>query len=587
MSDGNQPNLLYYGDNLDILRRYVKDESVDLIYLDPPFKSNQDYNVLFKERNGTQSAAQIHAFEDTWQWDEAAALAYKEIVEAGGKVSQAMQAFHTYLGPNDMLAYLAMMAPRLVELRRVLKLTGSIYLHCDPTASHYLKILMDAVFGPVNFLNEIVWRRTFAHGSSKRYGPVHDILLFYAKSDEYLWTDMKVPHDPDYVAKHFRLRDKSGRNFEPITLTGSGVRHGDSGKPWRGIDPTVVSRHWALPGDLLEKLGVQGATVQDKLDALDAAGMVYWPEKEGGTPRLKWYADELKGVALHDEWTDIPPISSHAAERLGYPTQKPEALLERLITASSKEGDTLLDPFGGCGTAVAVAQRLHRRWVGIDITHLAITLMKKRLFDTFGKDAQFEVIGEPTDVAGAEALAKQDPYQFQWWALGLVDARPAEGKKGADKGIDGRIYFHDEAGTSETKQVVLSVKAGHTGVQHVRDLIGVLQQQNAAIGVLISLQEPTGPMRTDAAEAGFYHSPGWNQDYPRIQLRTIAELLAGSGIDVPPQHVTFKQAPKHVHNGHTQLELAATSDSSPEPAQLTVADKPRRQARATRKPKKL
>jgi DNA modification methylase len=582
MSDGNQPNLLYYGDNLDILRRYIKDESADLIYLDPPFKSNQDYNVLFKERNGTQSAAQIHAFEDTWQWDEAAALAYKEIVEAGGKVSQAMQAFRTYLGANDMLAYLAMMAPRLVELRRVLKPTGSIYLHCDPTASHYLKILMDAVFGPVNFLNEIVWRRTYAHGSSRRYGPVHDILLFYAKSEEYLWTDLKVPHDPNYVAKHFRLKDERGRMFEPITLTGSGVRHGDSGKPWRGVNPTVVSRHWALPGDLLEKLDIQGATVQDKLDALDAAGMVYWPEKEGGTPRLKWYADELKGVALHDEWTDIPPVSSHAAERLGYPTQKPEALLERLIKASSKDGDLVLDPFGGCGTAVIAAQRLGRRWIGIDITHLAITLMKKRLFDTFGKDAQFQVIGEPTDAAGAEALAKQDPYQFQWWALGLVDARPAEGKKGADKGIDGRIYFHDETANGDTKQVILSVKAGHTGAQHVRDLIGVLQQQNAAIGVLISLQEPTGPMRSDAAEAGFYHSPGWNQDYPRIQLRTIAELLAGKGIDVPPQHVTFKQAPRHVRDGHAQLELmSATYDGEP----AVVSDRPakRRAGRRSRR----
>jgi len=315
--------------------------------------------------------------------------------------------------------------------------------------------------------------------------------------------------------------------------------------------------------------------VQDKLDALDAAGMVYWPEKEGGTPRLKWYADELKGVALHDEWTDIPPISSHAAERLGYPTQKPEALLERLITASSKEGDTLLDPFGGCGTAVAVAQRLHRRWIGIDITHLAITLMKKRLFDTFGKDVKFQVIGEPTDVAGAEALAKQDPYQFQWWALGLVDARPAEGKKGADKGIDGRIYFHDEQDAGKTKQVILSVKAGHTNVAHVRDLNGVLTREGAEIGVLITMEEPTQPMRTEAADAGFYHSPGWNGDYPRIQLRTIAELLAGKGLDVPPLQATFKEAPKHVSNGYHQLELTpATSDTNSEIDVLVAGDRP-------------
>ncbi len=540
MSDGNQPNLLYYGDNLDILRRYIKDESVDLIYLDPPFKSNQDYNVLFKERNGKQSAAQIHAFEDTWHWDESAALAYKEIVEAGGKVSQAMQAFHTYLGPNDMLAYLAMMAPRLVELRRVLKPTGSIYLHCDPTASHYLKILMDAVFGPVRYLNEIIWKRTTAHSSAGRYAPIHDIILFYRRGDDFTWTEPRLGYEQAYLDKYYKYDDGDGKLHWRDNLCAAGVRHGSSGKPWRGIDPTVKGMHWKF-------------TVE-RLEELDGEGRIYWPPK-GTMPQYKRYRDELKGRATPDIWDDIDRINPVGAERLGYPTQKPEALLERIINASSKKGDTVLDPFGGCGTTVAAAQKLGRRWICIDITHLAITLMKKRLFDTFGKDAQFEVIGEPTDVAGAEALAKQDPYQFQWWALGLVDARPVEGRKGADKGIDGRIYFHDEADSSETKQVILSVKAGHTGVAHVRDLIGVLDQEKAEIGVLISLQEPTGPMRTDAAEAGFYHSPGWNQDYPRIQLRTIAELLAGKGIDVPPQHVTFKQAPKYAKDGSVQLEM--------------------------------
>jgi DNA modification methylase len=569
MADGNPTNLLYYGDNLDILRRYVKDETVDLIYLDPPFKSNQDYNVLFKERNGTQSAAQIHAFEDTWQWDEAAALAYKEIVEAGGKVSQAMQAFHTYLGPNDMLAYLAMMAPRLVELRRVLKPTGSIYLHCDPTASHYLKILMDAVFGPEHFLNEVIWRRTSAHSSAKRYGPVHDVVHFYSKSEEYTWNQQYTKHDQELIDGAYGKTDTDGRRYSVDNLTAAGVRHGESGRPWRGVDPTARGRHWAVPGYV--KTGVESGTVQEDLDTLDRMGRILWPKKAGGMPRFKRYLDEMKGVAVRDLFDDIPPVSSHAAERLGYPTQKPEALLERIISASSNKGDLVLDPFSGCGTAVIAAQRLGRRWMGIDITHLAITLMKKRIFGTFGKDVQFQVIGEPTDVAGAEALAKQDPYQFQWWALGLVDARPAEGKKGADKGIDGRIYFHDEQDAGKTKQVILSVKAGHTGVAHVHELRGVIEREQAAIGVLISPQEPTGPMRTEAADAGFYHSPGWNGDYPRIQLRTIAELLAGKGLDVPPLQATFKEAPKHVSNGYHQLELApATSDADA----VIVSDKP-------------
>jgi DNA modification methylase len=553
MPDGN---LLYYGDNLDILRRYVKDESVDLVYLDPPFKSNQDYNVLFKERNGTQSAAQIHAFEDTWQWDESAARAYQEIVEAGGKVSQAMQAFHTYLGANDMLAYLAMMAPRLVELRRALKPTGSIYLHCDPTASHYLKILLDAVFGPQRFVNEIVWKRSDAHSDAKQgathLGRIHDVILFYTKTETATFNAIHLPLPESTVESWYRnVEPETGRRFNKADVTGpGGAAKGNPHYEWKG-----VTRYWRYS--------------KERMAQLDASGKLVY--SKSGMPYEKRYLDESKGVPVQDWWGDIDMLRGITAggERLGYPTQKPEALLERIISTSSTIGDTVLDAFCGCGTTIAVAQRLNRRWIGIDITHLAITLMKKRLYDTFGKDAQFVVIGEPVDVAGAEALAKQDPYQFQWWALGLVDARPAEGKKGADKGIDGRIYFHDEPDSSLTKQVILSVKAGHTGVAHVRDLRGVLEREKAAMGVLITMEEPSQQMRTEAADAGFYHSPGWNRDCPRIQLRTIAELLAGKGLDVPPQQATFKEAPKHVHNGHHQLDLdTSTADA------VAVADKP-------------
>lgn len=314
---------------------------------------------------------------------------------------------------------------------------------------------------------------------------------------------------------------------------------------------------------------------KERMHEAEAKGLIHYSST--GLASQKRYLDEMEGSPVDTIWDDIKPVQAQASERLGYPTQKPEALLERIINESSNDGDTVLDPFCGCGTTIAVAQKLGRRWIGIDITHLAINLMKRRLHDTFGKDVEFRVIGEPVDVAGAEALAKQDPYQFQWWALGLVDARPVEGKKGADKGIDGRIYFHDEANNGDTKQVVFSVKAGHTNVAHVRDLSGVLTREEAAIGVLISMEEPTQPMRTEAAEAGFYHSPGWNQDYPRIQLRTIAELLAGKGIDVPPQHVTFKQAPKFAKDGSVQLEfMPVTSDAAPESEPLTVADKARK-----------
>jgi DNA modification methylase len=516
-------NVLYYGDNLDILRRYIKDETVDLVYLDPPFNSNQDYNVLFEEKDGTQSTAQIKVFGDTWHWDQASALVYREVVEAGGKVSKVLQAFHSYLGPNDMLAYLAMMAPRLVELRRVLKPTGSIYLHCDPTASHYLKLLLDAVFLPQCFRNEVIWKRQSAHSDAERFGNVHDVILYYVKGDRAVWNHLFQPYDQDYVRQYYRYEDADGRKFMSGDLGAAGLQGGGYDYDWRG-----VRRVWRCPVETMQRL--------------DSESRIFYTRN--GIPRLKRYLDEAKGMPAQDVWADVESLRSWHAERLGYPTQKPEALLERIIQASSNEGDVVLDPFCGCGTSVAAAERLKRRWIGIDITHLAINLMKRRLHDTFGEQAAFSVIGEPTSVSDAEELAGEDTFQFEWWALGLVDARPDEGKKGSDKGIDGLIYFHDEPEGGTTKQIILQVKSGHTGVAHVRDLRGVIEREKAAIGVLITMEEPSQPMRTEAADAGFYHSPGWNKDFPRIQLLTIAELLDGRKIDRPPHSVTFKQAPK-------------------------------------------
>ncbi|MBL8137117.1 MAG: restriction endonuclease [Acidobacteria bacterium] len=483
-------NRLYYGDNLDVLRRHVDDESVDLIYLDPPFNSNANYNVLFAERDGAQAASQIKAFEDTWRWDEGAARAFEEVVEAGGRVSQAMQAFRTFMGDTDMLAYLAMMAPRLVELRRVLKPTGSLYLHCDPTASHYLKLVLDAVFGPQQFRNEVIWKRTTAHSSAKKFAPVHDVILYYAHSDKPTWNSPRTGYEDAYLDKYYKFDDGDGRLYWRADLCAAGVRHGKSGEPWRGIDPGAKGMHW--------KFGV------DTLDKLDAEGRIYWPPK-GTMPQYKRYREELMGLAVSDLWDDIDRINPVGAERLGYPTQKPEALLTRIIEASSNEGDVVLDPFCGCGTAIAAAQKLKRQWVGIDITHLAITLIRSRLTDTFEGKASYRVVGEPVSQPDAEALAASDPYQFQWWALGLVGARPVEQKKGADKGIDGRIYFHE--GPGETKQIVLSVKAGKLHAPYVRDLRGVVDREKAVIGVLLCLDEPTKAMRTEAASAGFYTSP--------------------------------------------------------------------------------
>ncbi len=366
-------NQLHEGDNLEILRRHVPDASIDLIYLDPPFNSNADYHT-----------PDAQGFSDTWRWDAPTAESYHEFVASHGIPGRALKAFHDLLGTGDALAYLVMMAPRLAELHRVLKPMGSLYLHCDPSASHSLKLLLDAVFGPENFRSEIIWKRTHAHGSSKRFGPVHDVILLYSKTLNYYWSDPRTGHSAEYLRKHFKQVDpETGRNFQAITLTGSGVRYGESGRPWKGINPTTVQRHWAIPGKVIDRLGIIGESVQDKLDALDALGRIYWPSRKPGTPRLKWFADELQGVSLSDVWSDIPPLSANSMERLGYPTQKPLVLLERIIAASSREGDLVLDPFCGCGTALAAAQKLGRRWIGIDLAPLAIRLCAKRLKKTY------------------------------------------------------------------------------------------------------------------------------------------------------------------------------------------------------------
>jgi site-specific DNA-methyltransferase (adenine-specific) len=473
-------NTLYYGDNLPILRDYIDSESIDLVYLDPPFKSNQDYNVLFTEQDGTRAAAQMLAFEDTWEWNEISSAAYQETVEAGGRVSQVMQSFMTFLGGNDVMAYLAMMAPRLVELRRVLKSTGSIYLHCDVTASAYLRLLMDAIFLPKNFRNEIVWYYyNKMHDSRKKLFPrATDTILFYVKD----------------VDANFTYQQLKEMRPKPIK-------------------------------QLLRKK-VEGRMVNVK----DAEGHVTYQLKEDRT--------------IDNVWR-IPMLQPAAQERLGYPTQKPEALLDRVILSSTNEGDLVLDPFCGCGTTIASAERLGREWIGIDITHVAIGLIKHRLEHTYGGEVQYNVIGEPVALEDAEQLARDDPYQFQWWAAGTLGARLTENKKGADQGIDGRLYFHDDSKPGTTKQVVLSVKAGRIPPAHIRELRGTVGREDAEIGVLLTMQEPTKPMIREAASAGFYKSP-LGTSHPRIQIITVEEMLQGRRIDYPRAvNVTFRRAKRH------------------------------------------
>jgi site-specific DNA-methyltransferase (adenine-specific) len=505
----NWKNKLYLGDNLDILRNYVEDESVDLIYLDPPFNSNATYNVLFQEKSGEKSAAQITAFEDTWHWGQESEYAYQEIVrESPKKLADLIQAFRMFLGQNDMMAYLTMMAQRMYELNRVLKPTGSIYLHCDPTASHYLKLLMDAVFGFDKYRNEIIWKRTSGHSDATKYGRVHDVILYYSKNDNPVWNKTHQTYEDSYINQYYRYQDQDGRRWMSGDLGAAGLLGGGYDYEWKGI-----RRIWRVPEKTMEQLEQDGRIFYTK----------------NGIPRIKRYLDESEGLPIQDTWTDIEALRSWHQERLNYPTQKPEAILERIIIASSNEKDLILDPFCGCGTAVAVAERLHRRWIGIDITHLAITLMRHRLSNAFGNElSPYEIIGQPKDLESARVLAQESEhegrYQFEWWALGLVDARPAQDKqKGADKGIDGYVYFFDD-NSGKAKTIIVQVKSGHVSASHIRDLKGVIDREKAEIGVYITLEEPTKPMKEEAASTGFYepeHFPG--NYYPRIQILTIQE----------------------------------------------------------------
>ncbi|MEM6742390.1 MAG: DNA methyltransferase [Pseudomonadota bacterium] len=525
-------NHLYFGDNLGVLRENIPDESVDLIYLDPPFNSNASYNVLFKSPDGTGSQAQFEAFDDTWHWTDSAELAFSEVLTSGNSdAAEMLRAMRSFLGENDMMAYLAMMAVRLIELHRVLKPTGSLYLHCDPTAGHYLKILVDSIFLTANFRNEIIWKRTSAHSGANRYGPIHDTILFYSKSSDWLWNKVFQPYDETYVEAFFTHKDSDGRRWVRTDLTGPGPRKGDSGKPWKHFNPTDRNRHWQPPSYFYEKYeSLTGEKLSqfdliDRLDKLDEVGLIHWPKKGDGAPRGKRYLEDAPGVPSQSVWDDLRPIHNMSAERLGYPTQKPVALLERIVSASSNPGDVVLDPFCGCGTTVHAAEKLGRRWIGIDVTHLAIGLIQRRLGDAFGKDlAPFDVHGVPTDLSGAQALAEHDKHQFELWALSkLPNAQPWKGgRKGADKGIDGVLYVQDG---KKTERAIVSVKGGRNiNVGMVRDLKGTMEREKAPMGVFLTLTEPTRNMKEEAAAAGLWQ-PEHGEPVPRLQIVTIQQIF--------------------------------------------------------------
>jgi DNA modification methylase len=527
-------NHLYYGDNLTILRDRIANESVDLIYLDPPFNSNATYNVLFKSHDGTAAAAQIQAFDDTWHWNQQTEKLFLSMIGGGcpPRVADALTAMRNLLGTSDMNAYLVMMTARLVELHRVLKPTGSLYLHCDPTASHYLKIMLDAVFGPERFGAEIIWKRTTAHSDSKQGralpGHIHDVLLLYTKTDAWTWNPAFVAYDATYIESHYRFVEEStGRRFRKADLTAA-KPGGDTSYEWKGVTP-YKGRFWAYSRENMEKFEAEGRLIYTRT----------------GMPELKRYLDEMPGVSLQDLWTDIDPINARAAERLGYPTQKPLALLERILAASSNEGDVVLDPFCGCGTTIDAAEKLHRRWIGIDVTYLAVDLIRKRLRHTYGDEIEtaYQVHGVPADLEGARALFEENPFDFERWAVSLIDAQPNE-KQVGDRGIDGRVRFH--ADDKRIGQAVVSVKGGATvNPGMVRDLRGTVEREGAELGVLITLSEATRGMVEEADRSGTYTADLTGQTYPKIQLLTVGQLMGGIKPKMPTAILPYMKAKPH------------------------------------------
>ncbi len=531
-----EPNALLYGDNLDVLRKRVADESVDLVYLDPPFNSNRSYNVIFARNASSSDTAQIQAFDDTWRWTQVTEEQYINLINGGlpSPVADALRAMNTLLGENDALAYLVNMAPRLVEMHRVLKPAGSLWLHCDPTMSHYLKMLLDAIFGPEHFRNEIVWQRTGSKGLTTRRLPTnHDVILSYQRSENALWiveaafTPYDVDDLPDKTAGKYSLREEDGRLYELKDITNP-----NPNRPNLNYEFLGVTKVWRWTRERMQEAYDAGLIVQTA---------------PGRVPRVKRYLDEQRGLPLGDVWSDIAPLNSQAAERLGYPTQKPLALMERILALATNEDDVVLDPFCGCGTTIDAAIKLKRRWLGIDITYIAVGLIQARLKDTYGDEIAktYKVEGIPRDLPGAQALFNQSPFDFERWAVTLADGTPnARGKQSGDRGVDGVIRFlNDAKGKAEGGRVLVSVKGGKSvNPAMVRDLVGTVGSQKAEMGVLITMVPPTPGMVEAANHSGSYTWPVNGQSFPRVQIITVPELLNFQRPKMPPPLIPYISA---------------------------------------------
>ncbi len=566
---------LYYGDNCEVIPKHVKPDSIDLVYLDPPFNSAADYNLLFKENGLSPDEAQLHAFKDTWIWDIPAAEVYHEIQNIdNARLIDLINALMAAFGKTPMMAYLVHMAFRLDLIHRSLKPTGSLYLHCDPKASHYLKMVLDSIFGPTMFRSEIIWRRTGAHNKSKRWSPLHDVILFYTKSDVFTWNKPRQSYMNGHVKEHFKPDGKGGwrTDYYGNVLTGSGTRGGLSGKPWKGIDPTAKGRHWAIPGEIWAEVGIdpEGLDQHQKLDLLYDEGFITI-DPDAAWPMYEMAVRPGQGPAIGDIWAyqpytegtvfgsktgiddDVRWLGTRDQERLGYPTQKPVGLLKRIISASSNKGDVVMDPFCGCGTTIEASEILERQWIGIDISPFAIQLIRRRRIEgafphlKFGKD--YQVDGLPTSMTGAKDLAAQDKKAFEVWAVSAIDGIPNP-KKGADGGIDGKLKFKPDGKVA--KHAIVSVKGGALKADDIRALIAVVDREKTTsmgFGVMVTLNPPTAKMRADATAAGFHEIAG--AKYQKVQFVTVQDILEGKKPRLPFPELpdVFKKADVATHAG--------------------------------------
>jgi site-specific DNA-methyltransferase (adenine-specific) len=503
-------NKLYYGDNLQILKSLNQSHEpfIDLIYIDPPFNSKRNYNILFEDliqtkENGEKTTALKEAFSDTWS---NTSLSH-ELEEM--KSFSDLKLYKFLTGNRDIfsdgqMSYLTMMAHRLYYMHKILKDTGSIYLHCDPTMSHYLKIVMDIIFGVKNFRNEISWKRSQPKSHTKINFPnCRDIILRYAKSDKAIFNKIYGEYNPEYIRKFYKYTDPNGRRYRLGDLTNP-----NKNRPNLTYEFLGITRVWRWTKERMEKAYKDGIVIQNE---------------SGAVPQLKRYLDELKGQPISNSWDDIEHLHGSNIEFLGYPTQKPLALLERIIKASSNEGDIVADFFCGCGTSITVAEKFKRRWLGVDINHLAIGLIEERRLKPL--KAKYQLMGFPQDQAQAEKLAREKPFEFEQWVVEYIFKGHCT-RKTRDGGFDGHIAFNDG---DQKKLCLLEVKGGKCTVKNVREFDNVIQTQKADMGFFICFEKQrTSEMIKHCDKQGYVEMQDnlFSGTIPKLSIITIEDILS-------------------------------------------------------------